>query len=121
MNSRHVILPDLGLDDQPIALSMWLVKEGQRVAQGDPVVEVLAGSVTVDLPAPADGILIEKLVADGESLAVGQRLAVIEEETGGRIHAGRTLSNAHSRADRSATRCRDTADKCADYITTSSL
>ena len=61
---------------------MWLVKEGARVAEGDPVVEVLAGSVTVDLPAPADGILVEKLVADGEPLAVGQRLAVIEDEIG---------------------------------------
>ena len=81
MNCRHLILPDLGLDDQPIVLSMWLVKEGARVAEGEPVVEVLAGSVTVDLPAPADGILVEKLVADGESLAVGQRLAVIEIES----------------------------------------
>jgi pyruvate/2-oxoglutarate dehydrogenase complex dihydrolipoamide acyltransferase (E2) component len=81
MNSRHLILPDLGLDDQPIALSIWLVKEGSRVAQGEPVVEVLAGSVTVDLPAPADGVLVEKLVSDGESLAVGQRLAIIEIES----------------------------------------
>ena len=81
MNSKYLILPDLGLDDQPIALSMWLAKEGARVAQGDPVVEILAGSVTVDLPAPADGILVEKLVAQGESLAIGQRLAVIEEST----------------------------------------
>lgn len=79
MNGRHLILPDLGFDDEPIALSMWLVKEGTRVAQGDPVVEVLAGSVTIDLPAPTDGIVTEKLVAQGEPLAVGQRLAVIEE------------------------------------------
>ena len=77
---RDLILPDLGLDDQPIVLSMWLVKEGARVAQGEPVVEVLGGSVTVDLPAGADGILIEKLVADGQTLAIGQRLAVIETE-----------------------------------------
>jgi pyruvate/2-oxoglutarate dehydrogenase complex dihydrolipoamide acyltransferase (E2) component len=80
MNRKHLTLPDLGLDDQPIVLSMWLVKEATRVAAGEPVVEVLAGSVTVDLPAPTDGILIEKLVADGESLTIGQRLAIIEEE-----------------------------------------
>jgi 2-oxoglutarate dehydrogenase E2 component (dihydrolipoamide succinyltransferase) len=80
MNGKHLILPDLGLDDQPIVLSMWLVKEGARVAEGDPVAEVLAGSVTVDLPAPADGILVEKLVAQGESLTVGQRLGVIDGE-----------------------------------------
>ena len=59
-------------------LSLWLVKEGARVVEGDPVVEVMADGVTVDLPAPADGVLLEKLVAEGESLAVGQRLAEIQ-------------------------------------------
>ena len=76
---RHdLILPDLGIDDQPIVLSLWLVKEGSRVAEGEQVVEVLCGGATVDLPAPAEGVLIAKLVEEGDSLAVGQRLAVIE-------------------------------------------
>jgi pyruvate/2-oxoglutarate dehydrogenase complex dihydrolipoamide acyltransferase (E2) component len=78
MNREDLLLPHLGLDEQPIALSLWLVKNGGRVTAGEPVVEVLAGGVTVDLPSPADGILAEKLVAEGDSLAVGQRLAVIE-------------------------------------------
>ena len=78
MNPRQIILPELGLADQPIVLSLWLVKEGARVVEGDPVVEVMADGVTVDLPAPADGVLLEKLVAEGESLAVGQRLAEIQ-------------------------------------------
>jgi 2-oxoglutarate dehydrogenase E2 component (dihydrolipoamide succinyltransferase) len=49
------------------------------VAEDEPLVEVMADGVTVDLPAPAAGILAEKLVADGQSLTVGQRLAVIAE------------------------------------------
>jgi 2-oxoglutarate dehydrogenase E2 component (dihydrolipoamide succinyltransferase) len=71
-------LPNLGLDDQPITVSMWLVKEGRRVSEGEPVVEVLCGGVTVDLPAPDDGILAKKLVAEGDLLTVDQPLAVIE-------------------------------------------
>ena len=80
MHCEDLTLPDLGLDDQPIVLSLWLVKTGGPVMEGEPVVEVLAGGVTVDLPAPADGILAKKLVAESEPLAVGQRLAVIESE-----------------------------------------
>ncbi len=78
--NAHIFLtlPDLGLDDQPITASMWLVKEGRRVAEGDPVLEVLCGGVTVDLPAPEDGILAKKLVAEGDTLTIGQSLAVIE-------------------------------------------
>ena len=77
--SRHeLIMPDLGIDEVPIVVSLWLVELGSRVAEGEHVLEVLAGPVTVDLPAPAAGELIETLVAEDDVLAVGQRLAVIE-------------------------------------------
>jgi len=55
------------------------VKEGTLVAEDEPVVEVMAGSITVDLPAPIDGVLVRKYIATGESIAIGQRLALIEE------------------------------------------
>ena len=80
MPRRELILPDLGLDDQPITVSLWLVKRGTRVAAGDPVLEVLAGPATFDLPAPIDGVLVERLVEEDETLVVGQRLAVIESD-----------------------------------------
>jgi 2-oxoglutarate dehydrogenase E2 component (dihydrolipoamide succinyltransferase) len=72
-------LPDLGMD-QPAMVSAWLVKRGSRVRAGDPIVEVLAGPATIDLPSPADGILVKKLVGEDESAAVGQALAVIETD-----------------------------------------
>ena len=80
MDSKRLTLPDLGLDDEPIVLSLWLVKERTRVEAGDPVVEVMAGCVTVDLPAPSDGILATKLANEGDRLVVGQQLAIIEAE-----------------------------------------
>ena len=77
---QHILfLPDLGIDDQPILLSVWLAKRGAKVKEGAPLVEVLCGGVTVDLPSPSDGILTEKLAAEDEMLSVGQRLAIIEE------------------------------------------
>ena len=78
MSSKIISLPDLGIDDQPILLSVWLAKRGAKVKGGAPLVEVLCGGVTVDLPSPSDGILAEKLAAEDETLRVGQRLAVIE-------------------------------------------
>jgi pyruvate/2-oxoglutarate dehydrogenase complex dihydrolipoamide acyltransferase (E2) component len=73
-------LPDLGLDDQAISLSIWLVSRGARVEQGEPVAEILAGPATVDLPAPAAGVLVKWLVDVDEPLSVGQVLAVIETD-----------------------------------------
>jgi pyruvate/2-oxoglutarate dehydrogenase complex dihydrolipoamide acyltransferase (E2) component len=78
MQRHYLVLPELGIDGGPIVVSLWLVERGGRVGAGEPVLEVLAGAVTVDLPAPADGLLVETLVGEDEPLSVGQRLAVIE-------------------------------------------
>ena len=78
MSSIDLVLPDLGIDDQPITVSLWLVKRGGRVAEGEQILEILSGSVTVDLPAPVDGVLVKKLVEEGDAIEVGQRLGIIE-------------------------------------------
>lgn len=76
---RHVLtLPELGLDNRPVVASVWLVERGGEVTAGDRLLEVLAGEVTIDLSAPASGVLLDTLVEEDEPLAVGQPLAVIE-------------------------------------------
>ncbi len=77
---RHpLVLPDLGLPSVTMVASAWLVEEGSIVVAGDRLLEVLAGSVTVDLPSPASGIVSQLLVAEEDELEVGQVLAVVEE------------------------------------------
>jgi pyruvate/2-oxoglutarate dehydrogenase complex dihydrolipoamide acyltransferase (E2) component len=61
----------------PVFASVWHVPVGGDVLRGESVLEVTAGDVTVDLPAPVNGTLIGCLVAEDESLHVGQVLAVI--------------------------------------------
>jgi pyruvate/2-oxoglutarate dehydrogenase complex dihydrolipoamide acyltransferase (E2) component len=80
MPRHELILPDLGVNDQPIKVSLWLVDRGARVSQGDPVVEILAGAAVVDLPSPADGVLVKRLVAADQRVEVGQRLGIVESE-----------------------------------------
>ena len=71
----EIVLPELGLGE--VAVSLWLVRPGKEVAEGDRVLEVVAGEVTIDLPAPASGILTETLVAEDETVSTGQVLAII--------------------------------------------
>jgi pyruvate/2-oxoglutarate dehydrogenase complex dihydrolipoamide acyltransferase (E2) component len=76
---QHVLhLPDLGISNVPLVASLWLVARGSEVTEGDRVLEVLAGDVTVDLAAPASGRLTAKLVGDDDPIVVGQALAIIE-------------------------------------------
>lgn len=80
MTRHELTLPDLGLPDTPVALSLWLVELGAEVLEGDRVVEILAGAATIDLPAPATGRLVEQLVLEDEILTTGQTLGIIEAE-----------------------------------------
>ena len=77
MSRCELVLPNLELEP-PITLSLWLIGRRRRVVQGEPIAEVLADSVVVDLPAPVDGVLEEILVDEDEPIQVGQVLAVIK-------------------------------------------
>jgi pyruvate/2-oxoglutarate dehydrogenase complex dihydrolipoamide acyltransferase (E2) component len=74
----HLVLPELGVGNVPIRVGQWLVEKGREVAAGDRLLEIVAGSATVDLPAPASGILRKMFVLDDDPLMVGQVLGVIE-------------------------------------------
>jgi len=78
MPYHEITVPELGIDDVPITVSCWLTKRGARVSRGEPIVEILAGAATVDLPSPAEGVLVERLVCEDEPIQTGQTLALIE-------------------------------------------
>ncbi len=76
----ELTLPDLGIEQGPITVGLWLVESGSRVAEGDPLLEILAGPAVIDLPSPGDGLLVQRLADEDEAVEVGQLLAVIESE-----------------------------------------
>jgi pyruvate/2-oxoglutarate dehydrogenase complex dihydrolipoamide acyltransferase (E2) component len=73
-----VIVPDFGLRDVPLVVSLWLVPQGAAVMAGDRVVELLAGGVTIDLEAPVSGRLVAQRVDEDDAVAAGMVVAEIE-------------------------------------------
>lgn len=73
-----VTLPELGT--ARATLSVWYARPGERVYEGDRVAEVLIPGATVDVPAPATGVLREALVGPNASLAAGQTLGTIDPD-----------------------------------------
>ena len=53
----------------------WSVKVGDRVNEGDTVVEISTDKVDMELPAPASGTITEILAQDGVTVTVGQVIA----------------------------------------------
>lgn len=50
-------LPELGVGDEQVRVSCWLVDTGDAVTEGERVVEVLVRGMTFDIPAPVSGIV----------------------------------------------------------------
>ena len=80
MGRLEVRLPDLGLGDTPVRVTVWFAARGSRVERGEPILEATAGAVTVDLPSPASGIVRERLVALDDLIARDAPVAVLETD-----------------------------------------
>ncbi len=70
-------LPDLGEGLTEGEIARWLVREGQEIAEDDPLVEIATDKTTVEIPSPAAGTVTKIFVGEGEIVPVGTVLVVI--------------------------------------------
>ncbi|WP_061937731.1 2-oxoglutarate dehydrogenase complex dihydrolipoyllysine-residue succinyltransferase [Aureimonas sp. AU22] len=77
--STEVKVPTLGESVTEATIGQWFKKAGDTVAQDETIAELETDKVTVEVPAPAAGVLSEILVKEGETVEVGALIAVIGE------------------------------------------
>ncbi len=75
--ATDVILPALGMAQETGKVVQWLKAEGEQVTKGQPIVEVETDKATVELEAPADGVLTGLAATAGDDVPVGQVIAKI--------------------------------------------
>jgi pyruvate dehydrogenase E2 component (dihydrolipoamide acetyltransferase) len=78
-----VLMPALELAQETGKVVRWLKAPGDRVAQGEPLVEIETDKVTTEIEAPAAGILGEVTAREGDVVPVGRPIAVILEAADG--------------------------------------
>jgi pyruvate dehydrogenase E2 component (dihydrolipoamide acetyltransferase) len=72
-----VIMPALELAQETGKVLRWLKQPGDRVDKGEPIVEIETDKVTVEVEAPAAGVLREVTAQPGDVVPVGRTIAVI--------------------------------------------
>jgi pyruvate/2-oxoglutarate dehydrogenase complex dihydrolipoamide acyltransferase (E2) component len=72
---EDLVVPDLGDQVAEATFIRWLVGAGDQVAEGDPIAEVEAEKVNVEIPAPRALHVVELLASEGQTVAVGQPIA----------------------------------------------
>jgi len=72
-----VIMPALELAQETGKVIRWLKAPGDAVRKGEPIVEIETDKVTVEIEAPASGILGSVTAREGDVVPVGQTIALI--------------------------------------------
>ncbi len=84
----EIRVPTLGESVTEATIGKWFKKPGEAVAVDEPLVELETDKVTIEVPAPAAGVLSGIEAKDGDTVAVGALLGQIKEGPGA-VPAGR--------------------------------
>ncbi|WP_194974382.1 dihydrolipoamide acetyltransferase family protein [Aquiflexum lacus] len=80
MATVEMLMPKMGESIIEGTILTWLKKEGDRIEQDESVLEVATDKVDTEVPAIHGGTLTKILAKEGEVVAVGSAIAVIETE-----------------------------------------
>src|SRR5262249_18735146 len=75
--ATDVIMPALGMAQEKGTLLAWLKKAGDAVKKGEPLMEVETDKATVEVEAPASGVLQNVTAKEGDEIPVGKTIAII--------------------------------------------
>jgi pyruvate dehydrogenase E2 component (dihydrolipoamide acetyltransferase) len=73
----------MGVSVSEGTITKWLKQEGEQISADEPLLEISTDKVDTEVPSPGEGVLQQILVQEGETVAVGTKLAVIGGDEGG--------------------------------------
>jgi pyruvate dehydrogenase E2 component (dihydrolipoamide acetyltransferase) len=77
--ATQVVMPKLSPTMEEGQISRWLKNEGDKVSMGEPLAEIDTDKATMEMQALSTGVLRKILIKEGESVPLGQMIAVIGE------------------------------------------
>ena len=77
--AEKVIMPKQGLQMTEGTIIKWLVPEGGKCVEGEPLFEMETDKLTITMDAPASGTLLKIVKGEGEVVPITELIAVIGE------------------------------------------
>src|SRR5438552_53481 len=77
-----VVMPQMGVSVSEGTITKWLKREGEQIEADEPLLEISTDKVDTEVPSPASGTVTQILVQEGETVAVGTKLAQIGGSAG---------------------------------------
>jgi len=77
---EDIVIPQMGESVAEGSIGTWLKQVGDAVARDEPIVEVETDKVAMEVPSPVAGVLVEQLVAEGDTVEIGALIARVDTE-----------------------------------------
>jgi len=75
-----VVMPQMGVSVSEGTITKWAKSEGEPIEADETLLEISTDKVDTEVPSPASGVVQQIIVQEGETVAVGTKLAVIAPE-----------------------------------------
>jgi 2-oxoglutarate dehydrogenase E2 component (dihydrolipoamide succinyltransferase) len=75
-----VVMPQMGVSVSEGTITKWVKSEGEAIEADETLLEISTDKVDTEVPSPASGVVQQIMVQEGETVAVGTKLAVIAPE-----------------------------------------
>ena len=73
----EVVMPQMGVSVSEGTITKWLKQVGESIGRDEPLLEISTDKVDTEVPSPAEGVVTQILVQEGETVEVGTVLATI--------------------------------------------
>jgi len=78
MAKFEILMPKLGESIIEATITRWVKSVGDSVEEDDSILEIATDKVDSEIPSPVEGKLVEQLYEEGEVVAVGKVIAIVE-------------------------------------------
>ena len=77
---HELTVPKMGMDTTEVEILKWIVKVGDNVKKGDPIVEIEFEKATTEIESEVSGVIEEILFKEGDIVNVGSVICRIKND-----------------------------------------
>jgi pyruvate/2-oxoglutarate dehydrogenase complex dihydrolipoamide acyltransferase (E2) component len=77
---KEVIMPKIGLDMDEGTISSWMKKVGDKVTEGEALVEIETDKAVTEVQSSLNGTLVEIIAQEGDTIEITKTIAWIETD-----------------------------------------
>lgn len=112
--ATEIKVPALGESVSEATVANWLKKEGEAVKADEPIVELETDKVTLEVNAPADGVITEIKAGEGDNVEKDALLALFEEGAEGTASASSGEKKEEPKKEEASAQSKSTDSSSSD-------